>query len=99
MNESHRSLRDDYEVSCRELDLMSELAGRLPGVYGTCITGGGFGGCTISLVDSGHVESFINQVTSGYASKTGLMPDVYVCRAEEGAKQVPLNVLPLENAC
>jgi galactokinase len=91
MGESHRSLRDDYEVSCRELDIMTELAGKLPGVYGSRITGGGFGGCTISLVESSHVEDFVNQVTSGYARQTGLTPDVYVCRAEEGAKEVPLS--------
>jgi galactokinase len=91
MGESHRSLRDDYEVSCRELDIMAELAGKLPGVYGSRMTGGGFGGCTISLVESSHVEDFVNQVTSGYARQTGLTPDVYVCRAEEGAKEVPLS--------
>ena len=91
MGESHRSLRDDYEVSCRELDIMTELAGKLPGVYGSRMTGGGFGGCTISLVESSHVEDFVNQVTSGYARQTGLTPDVYVCRAEEGAKEVPLS--------
>jgi len=90
MDESHRSLRDDYEVSCRELDIMTALAGKLPGVYGSRMTGGGFGGCTISLVESSHVEDFVNQVASGYASQTGLTPDVYVCRAEEGAKEVPL---------
>jgi len=90
MDESHRSLRDDYEVSCRELDIMTALARKLPGVYGSRMTGGGFGGCTISLVESSHVEDFVNQVASGYASQTGLTPDVYVCRAEEGAKEVPL---------
>jgi hypothetical protein len=58
-----------------------------------------FGGCTISLVESSHVEDFVNQVASGYASQTGLTPDVYVCRAEEGAKEcLYLNVLPLENS-
>jgi len=90
MDESHRSLRDDYEVSCRELDILTELAGRLPGVYGSRMTGGGFGGCTISLVESSHVEDFVNQVASGYAIKTGLTPDVYVCRAQDGAREVSL---------
>jgi galactokinase len=83
-------LRDDYEVSCRELDILTELAGRLPGVYGSRMTGGGFGGCTISLVESSHVEDFVNQVASGYAIKTGLAPDVYVCRAQDGAREVSL---------
>jgi galactokinase len=90
MDESHRSLRDDYEVSCRELDILTELAGRLPGVYGSRMTGGGFGGCTISLVESSHVEDFVNQVASGYAIETGLTPDVYVCRAQDGAREVSL---------
>jgi galactokinase len=54
------------------------------------MTGGGFGGCTISLVDASHVENFVDQVASGYMSQTGLAPDVYVCRAEEGAREVPL---------
>ena len=90
MDESHRSLRDDYRVSCRELDILTELAGRLPGVYGSRMTGGGFGGCTISLVESSHVEDFVNQVASGYAIETGLTPDVYVCRAQGGAREVSL---------
>ena len=58
MNKSHRSLRDDYEVSCKELDLMVELAGQVDGVYGSRMTGGGFGGCTISIVDAESVEGF-----------------------------------------
>jgi galactokinase len=90
MAESHCSLRDDYTVSCRELDLMTELAGGLPGVYGSRMTGGGFGGCTISLVESSHVEEFVNQMASGYARQTGLKPDIYVCRAAQGAIGVPL---------
>jgi len=58
MNESHRSLRDDYEVSCAELDLMVELAQQVRGVYGARMTGGGFGGCTVNLVKSESVEEF-----------------------------------------
>jgi galactokinase len=90
MEESHRSLRDDYRVSCSQLDLMTELAGGLPGVYGSRMTGGGFGGCTISLVESSRVEEFVNQMTAGYSRQAGLQPDIYVCRAEEGAKELPL---------
>ena len=90
MEESHRSLRDDYRVSCSQLDLMAELAGGLPGVYGSRMTGGGFGGCTISLVESSRVEEFVNQMTAGYSRQAGLQPDIYVCRAEEGAKELPL---------
>jgi galactokinase len=90
MEESHHSLRDDYRVSCSQLDLMTELAGELPGVYGSRMTGGGFGGCTISLVESSRVEEFVNQMTAGYSRQAGLQPDIYVCRAEEGAKELPL---------
>src|SRR5882762_8327216 len=90
MEESHRSLRDDYRVSCSQLDLMTELAGGLPGVYGSRMTGGGFGGCAISLVESSRVEEFVNQMTAGYSRQAGLQPDIYVCRAEDGAREVSL---------
>ena len=88
MNESHRSLRDDYEVSCRELDVMVELAQKLPGVYGARMTGGGFGGCTVNLVDSKNVEEFKRIVAQGYSEATGLVPDIYVSSAAEGAEEV-----------
>ena len=58
MAESHRSLRDDYEVSCKELDVMVDLAREVQGVYGARMTGGGFGGCTVNLVATEHVEKF-----------------------------------------
>jgi len=85
MNESHRSLRDDYEVSCRELDLLVEIAGAFKGVYGTRMTGGGFGGCTITLVRSDAAETLQTGITSSYKSQTGITPDVYVCSATEKA--------------
>lgn len=88
MNESHRSLRDDYEVSCDELDLMVELARQVPGVYGARMTGGGFGGCTINLVTPEHVEAFKRAVAEGYEKATGLWPEIYVCSAAQGAEQV-----------
>ena len=88
MNESHRSLRDDYEVSCKELDLMVELAVPVEGVFGSRMTGGGFGGCTISLVTAQNVEEFKRIVTRGYQDKTGLTPEVYVCNAAQGAEEV-----------
>ncbi len=88
MDESHRSLRDDYQVSCRELDLMSELARRCRGVYGARMTGGGFGGCTVSLVDSDAVDEFRATVARRYHSETGLIPEIYVCKAAEGASEV-----------
>jgi galactokinase len=85
MNESHRSLRDDYEVSCAELDLMVDSARQAQGVYGARMTGGGFGGCTINLVKSESVEEFKRTVAEGYEKATGLAPEIYVCSAADGA--------------
>ena len=88
MAESHRSLRDDYEVSAPELDLMVELASKVEGVYGARMTGGGFGGCTINLVDVDHVEGFQRVVAEGYEQGTRLKPEIYVCEASKGAEQI-----------
>jgi galactokinase len=85
MYESHRSLRDDYEVSCRELDLLVEIASDCEGVYGSRMTGGGFGGCTITLVRSDVAERFPEEIAARYKSATGITPDVYVCSAAQGA--------------
>ena len=85
MKESHISLRDDYQVSCRELDTMAEIAWRQPGVLGARMTGAGFGGCTVNLVQNGYTEGFLRQVAREYQDATGLQPDIYVCTAEEGA--------------
>jgi galactokinase len=88
MNESHRSLRDDYEVSCKELDVMVELAQQVKGVYGGRMTGGGFGGCTVNLVDAASVEEFKQIVAQGYTEATGLTPEIYVSGAAEGAGEL-----------
>jgi galactokinase len=88
MNKSHRSLRDDYEVSCKELDLMVEIAGQVEGVYGTRMTGGGFGGCTISLVKAESAERFKRTVAHGYEEATGLSPEIYVSSAAAGVGEV-----------
>jgi galactokinase len=88
MRESHRSLRDDYEVSCAELDLMVELAVQQEGVYGARMTGGGFGGCTINLVKTEHVSSFKSRVGDAYLRSTGLEPQIFVSPAAEGASEV-----------
>jgi galactokinase len=85
---SHTSLRDDYEVSCRELDVMVELAGKIEGVYGARMTGGGFGGCTVNLVRADSVADFKREVARGYEEATGLHPDIYTCTPAEGAEQV-----------
>lgn len=87
MAASHQSLRDDYEVSCRELDIMVEIAAEQPGVYGARMTGGGFGGCTINLVAHDKVENFKKQVASAYEKATGLKPEIYVSSAADGATQ------------
>jgi galactokinase len=90
MQDSHRSLRDDYEVSCRELDLMVEIGMAQPGLIGARMTGGGFGGCTINLVESATVSEFKRNVAAEYSSKTGLTPEIYVSPASEGAQQMAL---------
>ncbi len=76
-NESHASLRDDYEVSCFELDVMVELAQAQPGCYGARMSGGGFGGCAVALVQQAAVSSFIASVAPAYAARTALTPDLY----------------------
>jgi len=88
MNESHRSLRDDYEVSCRELDLMVSLAHEVDGVYGARMTGAGFGGCTINLVDSDKVNGFKTYIAEGYYKATKLLPEIYVTNAANGAEEI-----------
>jgi galactokinase len=87
MAESHRSLRDEYEVSCAELDLLVELANEAPGIHGARMTGAGFGGCTINLVDAGAVDEFRKLVAAGYERRTGIKPDIYVCHAADGVKR------------
>ena len=88
MNSSHRSLRDDYEVSCKELDLMVELAQAVPGVYGARMTGGGFGGSTVNLIACENVDEFKETVTRGYEAETGLTPAIYICTAAEGVGEI-----------
>ena len=88
MNESHASLRDDYEVSCAELDIMAEAARKVGGVYGSRMTGAGFGGCTVSLVANEAIEDFRAQVAAVYEEATGIVPQIYVCRAEDGVAEV-----------
>ncbi len=88
MRQSHQSLRDNFEVSCPELDLMVELSTRVQGVYGARMTGGGFGGCTVNLVREDCVEPFTTAVGTGYEKATGTKPEIYVCFAANGAHQV-----------
>lgn len=85
MNACHASLRDLYEVSIPELDLMVEAAQRLPGCYGARLTGAGFGGCTVNLVAAGAAADFERELGQAYQQATGLRPEIYVCRASAGA--------------
>jgi len=88
MADSHRSLRDDYEVSTPELDLMVELARDQKDVYGARMTGGGFGGCTINLVHSDRAEEVQQRLVQLYEAKTGLKPTIIICEASDGAGAV-----------
>jgi galactokinase len=88
MRESHASLRDDFEVSCRELDVMAEVASELDGVYGARMTGGGFGGCTINLVQGDKAEAFATKVSEGYERAMGQKPEIYICTAADGLRSL-----------
>jgi galactokinase len=85
MNASHVSLRDDYEVSSKELDVLVEIAWKQPGVLGARMTGAGFGGCTVNLVRQEAAEPFAEASVRGYHGALGLKAEVYVCKASEGA--------------
>jgi galactokinase len=85
MDESHASLRDDFEVSRPELDTMVRLAHAHDGCHGARMTGAGFGGCAVALVDRGAAPAFVRDVTRRYAAEVGLQPSIYVCVASQGA--------------
>lgn len=85
MDDCHASLRDLYQVSCPELEAMAAIARGLPGCFGARLTGAGFGGCTVNLVDEEAAVTFAEALSSGYTQETGLRPEVYVCRAADGA--------------
>ena len=88
MYASHASLRDDYQVSSPELDLMVELARRQPATIGARMTGGGFGGCTVNLVRANEAAAFRRQVAAEYEKKTGVTPDIYITGAADGVALV-----------
>jgi galactokinase len=87
MNLSHESLRDNYEVSCKELDLMVELARRQSGTYGARMMGGGFGGATVNLVRRSTFETFAAQIADEYERRTGIKPDVMMVEADNGVEE------------
>ena len=88
MNQSHISLRDDYEVSCEEIDVLVDLAWSVPGVIGSRITGGGFGGCTVSIVKNDAVDTFIDTVKKGYKDKCHKTAEFYVVEVGDGAHRL-----------
>jgi galactokinase len=88
MNECHVSLRDLYEVSCPELDVMVRVAQSLDGCYGARLTGAGFGGCTVNLVARDQADEFAASLAKGYEAETGLKPEIYITRASNGAELV-----------
>lgn len=88
MVESHKSLRDDFEVSCPELDLMFELALKQDGISGARMMGGGFGGCTINLVEREKLEMFAESMTLGYRAATGLVPLINIVQADDGVSEL-----------
>jgi len=85
MDDSHNSLQSDYEVSCRELDVMVSLARRLEGVFGARMTGGGFGGCAVALVGTESAADVAGELARQYEEKTGIAPEIYPCLPAEGA--------------
>jgi galactokinase len=86
MNDCHLSLRDLYEVSCPELDIMVRVAQSLEGCYGARLTGAGFGGCTVNLVAREMADKFARSLAKGYESETGLNPEIYITHASNGAE-------------
>ncbi len=88
MYESHASLRDNYEVTGTELDTLVDEAAKIPGVIGARMTGAGFGGCTVSLVEKEKTDLFIEQLDKAYTDKTGLKADFYVAEVGDGAKKL-----------
>lgn len=85
MNQSHTSMRDDYEVSCEEVDMLVEIAQKQPGVFGSRLTGGGFGGCTVTLVEASQAESLMETLRKEYKAKTGKDCNPFQTQPAQGA--------------
>jgi galactokinase len=90
MRQAHISLRDDFEASCKEIDILVELANKQPGCFGARLTGGGFGGCTVNLVTAANVEAFTQAMHAGYLEATGITAEIYTSRASGGAHAIEL---------
>jgi galactokinase len=85
---SHRSMKEDYEITCPEIDFLVEKAIELPGVYGARMTGGGFGGCTVNLVAPDSFEQFRNELSAAYQERFGIVPVFYECQPASGAGRI-----------
>ena len=92
MAEAHRSYSQDFEASCAECDTMVELAQGLPGLIGARLTGGGFGGCTVNLVEAKHGPAFAATLGERYAARTGIVPQIHICHASGGAHRVDARI-------
>ena len=88
MNEAHISMSEDYGASCEEVDILAEEAWKLPGVIGSRITGGGFGGCTVSIVKNEYVDNFTSTLGSVYKERTGIDAEFYIADAGDGARRL-----------
>jgi galactokinase len=87
---SHSSLRDDFEVSCVELNMLVDIASSAKGVYGARLTGAGFGGCMVALVEQQAADSFVSTIQAHYQSATGRQAAAYICRASEGVSEIEI---------
>jgi galactokinase len=88
MAEAHVSYSRDFEASCVEADTMVTLAQQLPGIIGARLTGGGFGGCTVNLVERAHAAEFAEALGASYATETGIVPQIHICHASAGAHKI-----------
>ncbi|HVC47408.1 MAG TPA: galactokinase [Terracidiphilus sp.] len=88
MAEAHVSYSRDFEASCVEADAMVALARQLPGLIGARLTGGGFGGCTVNLVEIGQAAEFAEALGASYATETGIVPEIHICHASQGARRL-----------
>jgi galactokinase len=88
MNESHASLRDDFDVTCRETDILADIASQTSGVYGARQMGGGFGGAVLAFVDAGAVATASGTIRDAYRVQTGILANSIVCRIADGACEI-----------
>ena len=88
LQKSHASLRDDYEISCFELDTIVEAASKLPACLGARMTGAGFGGCAIAVVKKKDIKQFAESVSANYEKIAGYAPAIYICESGDGAREI-----------